>query len=99
MERDLHHVERGRLIPDDRRIASYPASFRAMFKKVEGTWSGVTPTETGTLITIRFDGEKRPGPLGALAVAAMGRDGVLNGILDGYQAQISHRLAADQTIS
>lgn len=37
-------------------LASYPASFRAIFKRVEGTWS-VTPTETGTLITIRFDGE------------------------------------------
>ena len=79
-------------------LASYPASFRAMFKRVEGTWS-VTPTETGTLITIRFDGETKLGPLGSLAVAAMGRVGVLSGILDGYQAQISQRLAADQTNS
>ncbi|MDH5423268.1 MAG: SRPBCC family protein [Acidimicrobiia bacterium] len=77
-------------------LGSYPASFRAIFKRVEGTWS-VTPTEAGTLITLRFDGETKLGPLGSIAVAAMGRDAVLTGIMDGYEAQISQRLATDQT--
>jgi hypothetical protein len=44
-------------------LASYPASFRAVFNRVEGTWS-VTPTETGTRIAIRFDGETKLGPVG-----------------------------------
>jgi hypothetical protein len=75
-------------------IASYPASFRAIFEAVEATWS-VTPSATGTLISMRFTGKTKLGPLGRLAVAAMGRDTVLNSIMDGYETQIANQLNRD----
>lgn len=68
-------------------IDTYPTSFRAIFKRVDGTWT-VEPEGEGTKLTIRFDGETKLGPLGRAAVAAMGRDSVLNGIFDGYQQLI-----------
>ena len=71
-------------------IASYPASFRAIFSRLEGTWA-VRPAETGTLISMRFDGETKLGPVGRLAVAAMGGDAVVEGIMDRYEAQIAER--------
>jgi hypothetical protein len=45
------------------------------------------------MITMRFDGDTKLGPLGKVAVAAMGRDAVLGGIMDGYESQIRLRLA------
>jgi hypothetical protein len=71
-------------------IESYPASFRAIFTQVEGTWS-VTPSDAGTLISMRFTGETKLGPLGKLAVVAMGRDVILDGIMDGYETEIARR--------
>ncbi|MGI9613829.1 MAG: SRPBCC family protein [Acidimicrobiales bacterium] len=73
-------------------IDTYPTSFRAIFKRVEGTWS-VTPAEEGAVITMRFDGETKLGPVGKAAVAAMGREAVLGGIMDGYESEIQHALA------
>ena len=70
-------------------VDTYPASFRAIFRSLEGTWS-VTPVEKGTALGIRFDGETKLGPLGKAAVAAMGRDAVLEAILDGYERQIGN---------
>ncbi len=76
-------------------IDTYPPSLRAVFRRVEGTWS-VAPADTGTVITMRFDGETKLGPLGKAVVSAMGRGAVLDGIMDGYEAQIRERLARDQ---
>lgn len=69
-------------------ISTYPASFRAIFKRLEGTWS-VEEVEDGTRVTLRFDGETKLGPLGKLAVAAMGRDSVFASIFDGYERQLA----------
>lgn len=69
-------------------ISTYPASFRAIFKRLEGTWS-VEEVEDGTRVTLRFDGEAKLGPLGKLAVAAMGRDSVFASIFDGYERQLA----------
>ncbi|MDJ0925716.1 MAG: hypothetical protein QNJ77_14265 [Acidimicrobiia bacterium] len=51
----------------------------------------MTPTEHGTALTIRFDGDTKLGPLGRAAVAAMGRDAVFNAIFDGYERQLGMR--------
>jgi len=73
-------------------IESYPLAFRSLFKRVKGTWS-VEPLDHGAAIVMRFDGESKLGPVGKAAVAAMGRKGVLDGIMDGYESQIQDRLA------
>jgi hypothetical protein len=73
-------------------VDTYPRSFRSIFKRVEGTWS-VAAADQGTVITMRFDGETKLGPVGKAAVAAMGREAVLGGIMDGYESQIRERLA------
>ena len=72
-------------------VATYPASFRAIFRSVQGTWI-VTPEEDGTRVTVRFEGDTKLGPLGRAAVAAMGRDSVLGGILDGYEHLVQESL-------
>ena len=56
----------------------------------------VAPADTGTVITMRFDGETKLGPLGKAAVSAMGRDAVLDAIMDAYEAQTRERLARYQ---
>ena len=71
-------------------VGSYPAGFRAIFKRVDGAWT-VEPAGQGTRLTMRFDGETKLGPVGRLAVAAMGRDAVLNGVLDGYEQLVAAR--------
>ena len=76
-------------------VANYPASFRAIFKHLEGTWS-VAPTTNGTLISVRFHGETKLGPVGMVVVVAIGRDAVLDGIMDGYEASIVQRLTGKQ---
>jgi len=76
-------------------INSYPAAFRAIFKRVEGTWA-VEPTEKGTKLTMRFDGKTKLGPIGRGAVAAMGRDAVLSGIFDSYERLIQSRNVDNQ---
>ena len=68
-------------------VDTYPASFRAIFRSLEGTWS-VAPVEKGTALGIRFEGETKLGPLGKAAVTAMGRDTTLEAILDGYERQL-----------
>jgi hypothetical protein len=69
-------------------ISTYPASFRAIFKRLEGTWS-IAEVEGGTRVTLRFGGDTKLGPLGKLAVAAMGRDSVFTAIFDGYERQLA----------
>ncbi len=69
-------------------ISSYPASFRALLKRMEGTWT-VTPEGERTRIDMQFDGDVRFGPAGRAAVAAMGKPSILDAIMDGYEAQIS----------
>lgn len=68
-------------------IDTYPASFRAIFKRLEGTWS-IAQEQAGTRLTLRFDGETKLGPLGKVAVAAMGRESVFASIFDGYERQL-----------
>ncbi len=46
-------------------IDSYPTAFRAIFKRVEGTWV-VEPAEKGIKLTMRFDGETKLGLLEGL---------------------------------
>lgn len=71
-------------------VESYPAAFRAIFAEVAGTWP-VEPEEHGVKVTMRFDGVTRLGPIGRMAVAALGRDAVLSGIFDGYEELIQSR--------
>ncbi len=68
-------------------ISSYPASLRTLLRRMEGTWT-VTPQDGKTSFELRFDGDVRFGPAGKAAVAAMGRSGVLEAIMDGYEAKI-----------
>ena len=69
-------------------IDTYPASYRALFSRLEGTWA-VESVDEGTELTLRFDGDVRLGPIGKAAVAAMGRDSVLDAILDGYERLVT----------
>ena len=69
-------------------IDTYPASFRAIFKRLEGAWS-VAEEDGGTRLTLRFDGETKLGPLGKVAVAAMGRGSVFDSIFEGYERQLA----------
>ncbi len=71
-------------------VESYPTAFRAFFKKVVGTWT-VEPEGERTKLTMRFDGSTKLGTIGKVAVAAMGRCSVIDGIFDGYQALIESR--------
>ena len=75
-------------------VGSYPAAFRAIFERIEGTWS-VDAEEGGVLLSMRFDGTTKLGPVGKAAVVAMGRKSVLGSIMDGYETQIRARLATD----
>ena len=68
-------------------VATYPPSFRMLFRSLSGTWS-VAPVAGGTRLTIHFAGEVKLGPLGKAAVAAMGRDQVFASIFDGYERQL-----------
>lgn len=71
-------------------VESYPAPFRAIFKEVVGTWI-VEPEGERTKVTMRFDGSTKLGPIGKAAVAAMGRDSVIDGIFEGYERLIEGR--------
>lgn len=75
-------------------VSSYPAAFRAIFERVEGTWS-VEEVSTGVLLSLRFDGITKLGPIGKAAVVAMGRKSVLGSIMDGYETQIRARVITD----
>ncbi len=72
-------------------IDTYPAAFRALFAQVVGTWA-VEPVGRRTRLTVRFEGRTRLGPAGRAAVALLGRDSVLEGILDRYEQAIVARL-------
>lgn len=51
--------------------ASYPFPLRLLLRSFQGTWS-VDPAPEGARITVGFDAEPRLGPLGRLALRAMG---------------------------
>jgi ribosome-associated toxin RatA of RatAB toxin-antitoxin module len=76
---------------------SYPFPLRQLLRSFQGTWS-VDPVPGGTRITVQFDAQPRLGPLGRLALRAMGgkahRD--LTRLLDNYEQAIRTRSIADR---
>jgi ribosome-associated toxin RatA of RatAB toxin-antitoxin module len=75
--------------------ASYPFPLRQLLRSFQGSWS-VDPVPEGALITVGFHAEPRLGPLGRLAMRAMGgkADRDLTQLLDNYEHAIGARSSA-----
>ena len=82
--------DEGRLVQMTVDIETYPRSFRAILRELEGTWS-VEPTSSGTMIRMQFDGVAKLGPVGRAAVGVMGKPAVLDRIIDGYEREVARR--------
>jgi ribosome-associated toxin RatA of RatAB toxin-antitoxin module len=75
--------------------ASYPFPLRQLLRSFQGTWS-VDPLPEGACITVQFDAQPRFGPVGRLALRAMGRKAHrdLAQLLDNYEHAIRARTSA-----